>query len=199
VRIEKVLPVSWNDALEPTALGVVLSRIRNRTGHLKAHYANSEEGMISREQYSLESISDAAFLQALGRWREIDGKIQESELADWVATGNTSAVDVSSPDPYDFQITQHARQVYGVSGLDKTGMRFKQNRFALYADGISMDYLHCKSVARPEFGVVFFSKHHPRRRTGLRTLTPTRFSRRQLNYTCALGRTHLSFLVGAAP
>lgn len=60
-----------------------------------------------------------------------------------------SLIDVTPADPMDFVVLQHASAVSGYTGIDKTGITFRQNRTPIYRVAICADYRDCLAAGEP--------------------------------------------------
>lgn len=172
-QIDRALPPAWQNDLAPTSMGIVLSKVRARSGVAETHYSQNADGTMSRDQLPLERIQSTSFLQALERWQASEGVVSEEGLRGWTSTGNVSAISVGSSDPLSYRITHHAQDVHSLSGINKTGHRFRDNRFELYGSSVAFDYMQCKMTIKPVYGLVAFRNFkHGEERVYERLLLP---------------------------
>ncbi|MEQ8395017.1 hypothetical protein [Thalassobaculum sp.] len=112
----------------------------------------NEEGYILRRV--VDPWTSVEFGDLCRRWRgRADDLVFVEDIS---ADDRSSVVDVTAPDPLDYMIIKHAAQVSSYTGIDKTGIRFRQNRTPLYRTTICADYQECLAHGEPRAFDIFW-------------------------------------------
>lgn len=112
----------------------------------------------STEGYVLRRVVDPWTSVEFGdlalEWR--DRASDAAFLAKAAEDRRMSLVDITPADPLDFVVQKHAGAVSEHTGIDKTGITFRQNRTPLYRTAVCADYRDCLALGEPMACDVFW-------------------------------------------
>lgn len=118
---------------------------------LDIHSAAGDDGYLLRRLVDPETAPEFAGL--LDRWRlRAD---DPSFVAEALRDHGVTLVDVEADEPGDFRVRHYAPGLLALHGYNKTGIRFRDNRFPTYARSIMADFSACKASGQPMSRDVF--------------------------------------------
>lgn len=109
------------------------------------HSAAGEDGYVFRRLVDPETAPEFGPLLERWRLRSDDASFVAAALRDHGVT----LVDVSADDPGDYVVRHYAPSLLALHSYNKTGIKFRDNRFPTYARSIMADFAACKAAANP--------------------------------------------------
>jgi hypothetical protein len=113
--------------------------------------AAGDDGYVFRRLVDPETAPEFAGLLERWRLRPDDASFVAEALRDHGVT----LVDVAAEEPGDFLVRHYAPRLLALHGYDKTGIKFRDNRFPTYARSIMADFSLCKGSGDPMSRDVF--------------------------------------------
>ncbi len=118
---------------------------------LDVRTAAGDDGYVFRRLVDPETAPE--FVGLLERWRLRDD--DASFTAEALRDHSVTLVDVGADDPGDYLVRHYAPGLLALHGYDKTGIKFRDNRFPTYARSIMADFSACKISGAPMSRDVF--------------------------------------------
>lgn len=112
---------------------------------LDLHAQAGDDGYVFRRLVDPETAPEFTELLAAWRLRRDDAGFVAAALRDHGVT----LVDVSADDPGDYMVRHYAPRLLQLHSYDKTGIRFRDNRFPTYARSIMADFKACRDSGAP--------------------------------------------------
>lgn len=104
-----------------------------------------DDGYVFRRLVDPETAPEFATLLERWRLRADDASFVAESLRDHAVT----LVDVTPEDPGDFRIRHYSPALLALHSYDKTGIKFRDNRFPTYARSIMLDFEACRTRGAP--------------------------------------------------